>query len=157
MTFSPHSLQPHSCIIMMDRNDVAACSIALLTLLLMRIWTSVNRTQRNPKSLPLHPGPKPLPILGNILDIPRGEYSWIRIAEWRKLYGTNTSRLTYFQTSNKAHSLYSGDVTRVYVLGRETLFVNSWNSANDLLEKRSSIYSDRPELTMLNEMWGSRP
>lgn len=37
-------------------------------------------------NLPLPPGPKPLPILGNILDMPR-KNEWETISEWGKQYG----------------------------------------------------------------------
>lgn len=86
MTSSDHHLSSQS--FTMEKSDIVAYALAALAILLLRIWDLANRTKRNPKSLPLHPGPKPLPIVGNILDVPGGEYPWIRIAEWRKFYGT---------------------------------------------------------------------
>ena len=35
---------------------------------------------------PLPPGPKPLPFLGNLLDIPK-EQPWVKYKEWAKQYG----------------------------------------------------------------------
>lgn len=70
-----------------------------------------------------------------------------------KILWYNLSFFTDLHELKNADRLYSGDVSRISVLGRETLFVNSWDTANDLLEKRSAIYSDRPEQAMLNEMW----
>ena len=44
-------------------------------------------------SLPTPPGPKKLPILGNLLDIPT-TFEWITYARWTKEYGLySTSRL----------------------------------------------------------------
>lgn len=37
------------------------------------------------------------------------------------------------------------------VMGQVTIVINSLDTATELLAKRSSIYSDRPELPMLND------
>ncbi|KAJ8508022.1 hypothetical protein ONZ45_g9663 [Pleurotus djamor] len=48
-----------------------------------------------------------------------------------------------------------GDIVHVTIFGRHVVLVNSLSIANDLFEKRSRLYSDRPELTMLTMMgWG---
>jgi len=41
---------------------------------------------RNPRRLPLPPGPKGWPIIGNLFDIPKGN-AWETYAEWGKVYG----------------------------------------------------------------------
>lgn len=38
------------------------------------------------QDLPLPPGPKPLPVLGNVLDMPR-KNEWETITKWGKQYG----------------------------------------------------------------------
>lgn len=40
----------------------------------------------------------------------------------------------------------------VEVLGRHIVIINSAESANELFERRSSIYSDRPEVIMLCDL-----
>jgi len=51
-------------------------------------------------------------------------------------------------------SVHIGDVTYINVLGRGTIILNSQKAAVDLLDKRSSIYSDRPVLMMGGELVG---
>jgi len=42
--------------------------------------------ERNPKGLPLPPGPKGLPIVGKLFDRPI-EKPWLIYEEWSKVYG----------------------------------------------------------------------
>ncbi|KAJ8474125.1 hypothetical protein ONZ51_g7425 [Trametes cubensis] len=72
------------------------------------------------KGLP--PGPSGIPLLGNVYDIPQ-EAPWI----------------TYRDLAAK-----HGDVICVRLLGHPVIVLNSVTAVNDLLEKRSAIYSDRP-------------
>lgn len=58
--------------------DVFFASLALF--LMQRWWAS-----KQSKSL-LPPGPAPLPVLGNLLDMPTS-YQWKTFAEWGKAWG----------------------------------------------------------------------
>lgn len=49
-------------------------------------------------------------------------------------------------------SLLIGDLVYVENFGSPMLFINSYEVTSDLLEKRSAIYSDRPNVTMLSEL-----
>ena len=42
---------------------------------------------RRKKGLPLPPGPKPLPLIGNLLDVPRNKPAWLVYEQWGKKYG----------------------------------------------------------------------
>ncbi|KAF8642677.1 hypothetical protein AX16_009439 [Volvariella volvacea WC 439] len=77
------------------------------------------------KKLP--PGPRGLPLIGNALDLAK-EKPWVTFTEWAKQYGN----LTY-----------------VSLFGQPWLIINSFSTAVDLLEKRGSIYSNRPILQMV--------
>ena len=44
------------------------------------------RTIKNHSQLPYPPGPKGLPILGNVFDLPASD-QWVTVQEWGKKYG----------------------------------------------------------------------
>ncbi|EIN03788.1 cytochrome P450 [Punctularia strigosozonata HHB-11173 SS5] len=83
---------------------------------------------------PLPPGPKGLPILGNILQWPK-EAGWKTFAEWRRTYG---------------------DIVYCNLAGDPWVVLNSPQAAQDLFEKKGSIYCDRPYMTMSSELVGWR-
>ncbi|KAI0034565.1 cytochrome P450 [Vararia minispora EC-137] len=74
------------------------------------------------------PGPKPLPFLGNIFDIPTEKY-WVVYNEWSKEYNS--------------------ELISVRAFGQLTIIINSARAARELLGRRSSNYSDKPRLPML--------
>ncbi|KAI0061727.1 cytochrome P450 [Artomyces pyxidatus] len=88
----------------------------------------------NPRNLPYPPGPGPHFLLGNLHDLPAKGNRWL---EYQRLSET-----------------YGSDVIHLTVLGTHILSINSQQAANDLLEKRSAIYSDRPRMPMLKELIG---
>ncbi|KAJ8487351.1 hypothetical protein ONZ45_g14371 [Pleurotus djamor] len=83
--------------------------------------------------LPLPPGPKKLPLIGNLLDMPKND-EWVTYARWGKQYGS--------------------DLIHIQVAGSSIVVVNSAEVAHDLFDKRSTIYSSRPRFVMLNELMG---
>jgi len=82
--------------------------------------------------LRLPPGPKALPLLGNILQLP-AVHKERTFAEWGKAYG---------------------DVVFVRFLRTPVVILNSLQAAQDLLDKNSAKYSDRPQITIVSEMTG---
>jgi hypothetical protein len=98
---------------------IAAGVTGTLALLVLR-WSARQRT------LPLPPGPKPLPLIGNLLDIPK-EKDWLTYCAWHARYG---------------------DVVLIDVLGTKMLVLGSARAVGDLLEGRGTIYSDRPSTPM---------
>ncbi|KAH9054048.1 cytochrome P450 [Lactarius deliciosus] len=79
------------------------------------LWLIARRAFRN-----LPPGPKGLPIVGDVRHI--GDRDWLMSSQRRDEYG---------------------EMMYVSALGKGVLVINSARVAIDLLEKRSSIYSDR--------------
>ena len=83
---------------------------------------------------PLPPGPRGLPLIGNLLDMP-SEQEWRTFARWGDQYGGLSS---------------------VTILGQTLVIVNDPKIATDLLDKRSSTFSDRPVMQMGGELVGWR-
>ncbi|THU86092.1 cytochrome P450 [Dendrothele bispora CBS 962.96] len=72
--------------------------------------------------LSLPPGPKRWPFLGSAFHMPK-HYAWRTFSKWKEIYG---------------------NIIYLDVLGTPIVVINSASAARDLMDKRSSIYSDRP-------------
>ncbi|KAG5724323.1 O-methylsterigmatocystin oxidoreductase [Termitomyces sp. T112] len=80
--------------------------------------------------LPYPPGPKPSLISGNASELPTF-FPWLKYAEWAKGYGS---------------------IVHVRAYNHHIVILDKLQDANALFEKRSRIYSDRPEVTMVSLM-----
>ncbi|KAL2419798.1 Cytochrome P450 monooxygenase 58 [Exophiala dermatitidis] len=77
------------------------------------------------------PGPRPLPFIGNRLDVPK-KYPWIKFEEWARTYGP---------------------IITVWFGRRPTVIISDPDVAVDLLEKRSNKYSSRPRFVVMGEIF----
>jgi hypothetical protein len=48
--------------------------------------------------------------------------------------------------------MMKGDVNYVTVIAKQVIVLNSFETARNLLEKRSGIYSGRPRMVMMGEL-----
>lgn len=100
--------------------------------------TVFKRLSNRNKELPYPPGPKPLPLIGNIRDIPLAS-PWITYTEWAKTYG----RLHVWHSIPLYLFLLLfpiGDIMYASMLGQDMIIVNTVEIATELLDKRSKIY-----------------
>ncbi|THH12729.1 hypothetical protein EW146_g7425 [Bondarzewia mesenterica] len=81
---------------------------------------------------PLPPGPKGLPLVGNVMGLPK-ENQWKTFAEWGKKWG---------------------GLIHVSTFGRHVIVINDGETAVKMLNKKSNIYSDRPMHVMAGELAG---
>ncbi|KAF8347394.1 cytochrome P450 [Amanita rubescens] len=107
---------------------MSTSTFAGLAGLLVALFLWLRKSKASTGSLP--PGPKPLPLVGNIKDLTTKEL-WLLATRWSKQYG---------------------DVVYLHVFGQGLVFLNSPEAASDLMDKRGSIYSDRPPSVMAGEL-----
>ncbi|PPR04944.1 hypothetical protein CVT26_012772 [Gymnopilus dilepis] len=112
---------------MLDAAIWTACACFVVALFVLLRKSKVS-------GAPLPPGPKPIPFLGNVLDLTPKEL-WLPASQWAKQYGS---------------------IVYVHVLGYGIVFLNTAEAAVELLDKRGSIYSDKPSLIMCGEMCGCK-
>jgi cytochrome P450 len=111
---------------------ILSVEIALLVLALYTIKRVYFGKKKNVASLP--PGPKGLPLVGNIKDMP-------------------PAGIPEYQHWLKHKDLY-GPISSVTVLGQTIIIIHDKNVALELMEKRSAIYSGRPRMVFAFEMCG---
>lgn len=68
--------------------------------------------------------------------------------EWAPQYGTFIHEMCLSLIT----VTLAGDVMHVTILGQSMVILHSLQAARDLLDKRSSIYSDRPRFVLLSEL-----
>ncbi|KAF9463358.1 cytochrome P450 [Collybia nuda] len=78
------------------------------------------------------PGPKPAPVIGNILQI-SPEHPELLFQRWASKFG---------------------DLVYLHILGHPMIVLSNLDVVRDLLDKRSSIYSDRPRFVLFSELMG---
>ncbi|KAJ3572617.1 hypothetical protein NP233_g2968 [Leucocoprinus birnbaumii] len=112
-------------------NSIFAIYLLTAVFVLRVFYTYIQRQSDNPDGLPLPPGPKGLPFIGNILDIPLNK-TWLAYDDLIKKYG---------------------DMVYLSVLGKGILILGSMERVSDIFEKRGNNYSDRPPMPMVNDLF----
>ncbi|KAI0264166.1 cytochrome P450 [Gloeopeniophorella convolvens] len=107
---------------------LAAADVLALTALLFLVKAFGEHRRR--RGLVYPPGPTGLPLIGNLLDVPK-KFSWVQYAKWGEQYG---------------------DVISIQVPGDVIVVLNSHQAAKDLLERRGDIYLDRPTIPFFDMM-----
>ncbi|KAF9223365.1 cytochrome P450 [Gyrodon lividus] len=107
----------------LDGVALIVCGVLAITFTFIVSRLQLQRS-RNVSGLPYPPGPKPLPFLGNILHLNTAE-PWLSYTEWSKTYG---------------------EILYLRLLGLNFIVLSSEKVARALLDQRSMIYSERPQM-----------
>jgi hypothetical protein len=94
----------------------------ILVVVTMLIAMYLIRQQRRRAKLP--PGPPGLPLIGNLHQAPKGA-PWLMYQKWIEQYG---------------------NIVSVNFGGTTIVIIGDYETAKNLLDKRGSIYSDRPRM-----------
>ena len=119
---------------------------ATLLLSLFLLVIKLRRDEQRPESLP--PGPKGLPFVGNIYQLPLVDQHKC-FTQWGAQYGQYTQ--PYSDSVTNFPLL--GDVVYARFFQQPVIILNSAQSAIDLMEKRGAKYSGRPRFVYLSELW----
>ncbi|KAF9557276.1 cytochrome P450 [Agrocybe pediades] len=109
----------------MSFNDILVALVALVAV-------GFVYQQRRTNGTPLPPGPKGLPIIGNLRDL-AVKTLWFPASRWAKEFGS---------------------VCYLHVFGQGIVFVNTSQAAIELMDKKGSIYSDKPNMIMARDIVG---
>ncbi|PCH38756.1 cytochrome P450 [Wolfiporia cocos MD-104 SS10] len=111
---------------------ILSIQLGLLVGVILLAYNLCRRRFTTERLLPLPPGPKRIPFLGNVHQMPF-ERQHIKFSEWASHYGD----LIYLQAFHKP-----------------LLVIDTLQTANELLEKRSAKYSSRPHTVVLTDFIG---
>ncbi|KAG8778054.1 hypothetical protein FRC12_025206 [Ceratobasidium sp. 428] len=96
-------------------------------LLLAVVFVSFRLKPKPIGKLPLPPGPPPRFLLGNAVEIRKAGFLWLKLAEFARQYG--------------------GMIT-IWLLWRPVIVLSDRRTVNELFEKRSATFSNRPTIQM---------
>jgi hypothetical protein len=97
--------------------------------------------------LPLPPGPKGLPLIKNLYDLPE-EYPWLTYAAWGRECGKYLGYLLSCRILTEC-IISDSDIIHLDILGNHLIILNTACAATELLMKKSAIYSNRSVLPSL--------
>jgi hypothetical protein len=118
---------------LLARLELDTVPLPLILVLSAGIIFAVHRALfYDPRRKHLPPGPKGLPIVGNSFQISLKNNPEYKLIEWAKEFG----EIYYLRLGSS-----------------DFVFLNSGRVVKDLLDKRGSIYSDKPYLPMAGEAY----
>lgn len=116
-------------------------SFVAFAALALGLWRTLHRWLTPQKGACLPPGPKPAPLIGNMLDFPKAN-SAATYVNWGKRYNSAHVIPEYRMCTNVLSTI-EGDILHASAFGTHVVVLNKLKDAEELLEKRARIYSNR--------------
>ncbi|KAI0696993.1 cytochrome P450 [Cerioporus squamosus] len=123
---------PPSSSTVMDSYTTLVSTMVALTTAIIIFYLAYGSTSAKRPSAPLPPGPRGLPLVGNLVDFPQS-HPWETFSRWADTYG---------------------GVIYLNVLGQSIVVLNDPKQAAEMLDKKGLLYSDRPKLVMGGQLVG---
>ncbi|KAJ4304951.1 hypothetical protein N0V90_000479 [Kalmusia sp. IMI 367209] len=101
-------------------------SATLIHIILFLTFIFVRRRRRTPN---FPPGPPPLPLLGNLHQLPTKK-TFLKFTQWSKDYA---SPIIGLRLGHRQHAIV----------------LNTWRSVRDLFDQRGATYSSRPDIPLV--------
>ncbi|KAI1373393.1 cytochrome P450 [Hypoxylon crocopeplum] len=111
--------------------SIAVIGSLALVLILTHLAGLVTRWHSHDGRLGVPPGPKPLPLIGNLHQVVGKGLLWLQLHEWSKTYGP---------------------VMYLSFAGQPLVVLSTQDAALDLLSRRGAQYSDRPHQVVASEL-----
>ncbi|KAL4947325.1 cytochrome P450 [Aspergillus filifer] len=103
--------------------------LAALGFILASAYVGYQLTHKGTHQIPLPPGPRPLPLIGNLHQHTNSQ-QWVQYNEWHKKHGP---------------------VMTVKLGMRTVIFLNTHEAVNDLLVRRGRVYCSPPKLHFIGD------
>jgi hypothetical protein len=123
-------------------------ALVLILVLVSLRWAS-KRTR-----LPLPPGPKGYPLIGNLLDVPKAKFAET-YTKWAHKYGTWSDFYKNCRIGlNHWDLIYPGKIVYANAAGQPLIILSDVEDAIGILEKKGATCSDRRVSIMAGELAG---
>lgn len=118
------------------RFDMTGPTLLYILIALAAVWIIASRKRQRHR---YPPGPKGLPIIGNVFDVPM-ENGWVVYRDWARQYG----KCIWAARLSSSQSLPpDSDIIHLQALGKHIIVINGAAASKELLDKRTHTYSHK--------------